>query len=58
MIWLIVLAVRLRSATASSSHLTIRSIHGNEKIDYKNIQYVSEVLFVNPRLITIKYFDP
>lgn len=58
MIWLIVLAVRLRSATASGSHLTIRSVHGSEKIDYKNIQYVSEALFVNPRLITVKYFDP
>jgi hypothetical protein len=50
--------VRLRTATASGSHLTIGSINSNERIDYKNIQYVSEALFINPRLITVKYFDP
>lgn len=58
MIWLIILSVRLKSATVSITHLIIRSINDNKRIEYKNIQYVSEALFVNPRMITIKYFEP
>lgn len=58
MIWLIILAVRLRRATANRTHLTIHSFHGIKKIDYKNIQYVSEAALINPRLITLKYLEP
>jgi hypothetical protein len=58
MIWLIILAVRLRRVTANRTHLTVQSFHGNKKIDYKNIQYVSEAALINPRLITLKYFEP
>lgn len=58
MVWLIILSVRLRIVTANRSHLIIVSIHGNKKIDYKNIEYVSEAALINPRLITLKYFEP
>ena len=54
MIWLIILAVRLRTVTANRSHLII----GDRKIDYKNIEYVSEAALINPRLITLKYHEP
>lgn len=58
MIWLIIFAVRLRRVTANGSYLTIISVHSNKKIDYKNIEYVSEAALINPRLITLKYFEP
>jgi hypothetical protein len=58
MIYLIILAVRLKRVTANRSHLTIISVHGDKKIDYKNIEYVSEAALINPRLITLKYHEP
>lgn len=58
MIWLIIFAVRLRRVTANRSHLTILSFHGNKKIDYKDILYVSEAALINPRVITLKYIEP
>ena len=58
MIWLIVLAVRLRRVSANRTHLTIQSFQGNRKIGYKDIVYISEAALMNPRLITIKYNEP
>lgn len=57
-IWLIIFAVRLRRVSANGSELTIVSFHRKRKIDYKNIEYISEAALMNPRLITLKYLDP
>jgi hypothetical protein len=55
MIWLIIFAVRLKSVTATQSHLSVSSFNGDWKIDYKDIEYISEAVLINPRLITLKY---
>ena len=55
--WLVNLTIRLRRVEANDSHFVIKSFNGTKAIDYKDIEYVSQIALVNPELISIKYHD-
>ena len=57
LIWLIILMIRLRNVEAHDDHLLIKSLLGVRKVNYQDIQYVTELAMVNPRLISVKYRD-
>lgn len=57
LVWLIILMIRLRNAEAHHDHLLIKSFHGDKKIKYQNIEYVTDLAMISPRLISIKYND-
>jgi hypothetical protein len=57
LIWLIFLMIRLRNIEANESQIIIKSFTGQKAIDYKDIEYVSQLAMVRPDLISIKYRD-
>jgi hypothetical protein len=57
LIWLIILMIRLRNIEANDSQLIIKSLNGQKAIDYRDIEYVSQLAMVRPDLISIKYRD-
>jgi hypothetical protein len=57
LVWLIILMIRLRSIEASKENLVINKLNGQETIDYKDIEYVSQIAMVRPTLISLKYND-
>lgn len=57
LIWLIILMIRLRNVEANDSQIIIKSFNGQKAIDYKDIEYVSQLAMVRPDLISIKYRD-
>lgn len=57
LIWLIPMMLMLRSAEANEHHLLIKKIKGTQIINYADIEYVSQPLMVNPKLISIRYTD-
>jgi hypothetical protein len=57
MVWLIPLMIRLQPVEANNEHLVIRSLREKKKIDYKDIEWVSQWALINPMIISVKYFD-
>jgi len=55
--WLIFLMIRLRNVVATESHLIINSFNGQKAINYKDIDYISQIAMIRPDLISIKYHD-
>jgi hypothetical protein len=57
LLWLIYLMIRLRNVEADDTQITINGFNGEKAVDYKDIEYVSEVLLLRPDLISIRYRD-
>ncbi len=54
--WFVLFMLQLRRIQADDSALTIFSLFGNnKKVDYKDIEYVSEVALFSPSRIALKY---
>lgn len=59
MAWFIVFMVQIRRVQADDSGLTIFSLLGdNTKVNYGDVQYVSEVALLRPRRFFLKYRNP
>lgn len=57
LIWLITMMIRLRSVEATQDNFVIKSFRGNKIIDYKDIEWLSQIALINPILISLKYYD-
>jgi hypothetical protein len=57
MIWLIIMMIRLRSVEVRPENLKIKTLQGEKTIDYKDIEWISQIAMINPRMISLKYYD-
>jgi len=57
MIWMSIMMVRLKSVEATQDHLVIKSFRGEKTVDYKDIEWISQLAMINPVMISLKYFD-
>jgi hypothetical protein len=57
MIWMSIMMVRLKSVEATQDHLVIKSFRGQKTVDYKDIEWISQLAMINPVMISLKYFD-
>jgi hypothetical protein len=57
LIWLIIMMIRLRSIEATHDNFVIKSFQGQKIIDYKDIEWISQIALINPVMISIKYYD-
>jgi hypothetical protein len=55
LIWLVILMIRLRNIEANQFQIIVKSLTGQKTIDYKDIEYVSQIAMIRPDLIAIKY---
>lgn len=56
-IWLAVMMIRLQSVKATADKLVIKTLRWEKTVDYKDVEWVSQPAFINPILISLKYFD-
>lgn len=57
MAWMSIMMVRLKSVEAKQDHLVIKSFREQKTVDYKDIEWVSQLAMINPVMISLKYFD-
>lgn len=57
MIWMLIMMFRLRSVEAQHDHLVIKSFREKKIVDYRDIEWVSQLAMINPVMISLKYFD-
>lgn len=55
--WLILMMIRLQNVEATEEYLTIRTFKKKKIVDYKDIEWISQLAMVNPPMISLKYFD-
>ena len=56
-IWLIILMIQLRRIEATNDHLVIKSGNSRKKVDYQDIQWITQHVLINPVLISLKYYE-
>lgn len=57
LIWMIIYMIRLRKVEATKDHLIIHTLHEQKRIAYKDIDWISQIAFVKPVMISLKYYD-
>jgi len=57
LIWLTILMIRLRSVEANREGLRIKTFRGERTIDYKDVDWIFQTIFIRPVLISMKYRD-
>ena len=57
LVWLMIMAVRLRRVEATRENLVIKTFKGRMIVDYKDIEWVSQPALINPVMISLKYRD-
>lgn len=57
LVWQLILMFRLRSIEATKDNLVIKGLNTQTIIDYKDIEYISQIAMIRPTLISLKYND-
>lgn len=57
LMWLTVLMIRLRSVEANHESLVVKTFGGHQTIEYKDIEWIFQTVFLRPVLISLKYRD-
>jgi len=57
LIWLITMMIRLRNVEATHEYFVIKTLKGKKEIDYKDIEWISQIAMISPVLISLKYLD-
>lgn len=57
LIWLITMMIRLRNVEATNDSFVIKTFRDKKVIDYKDIEWISQIALINPALISLKYYD-
>ncbi|HET6558672.1 MAG TPA: hypothetical protein VFG54_15235 [Prolixibacteraceae bacterium] len=57
LIWMIIYMVRLRKVEATPDHLVIHTFYEQKRIAYKDIDWIYQIAFVKPVMISLKYYD-
>lgn len=56
-IWLTIIFIRLKNVSATNENIVIKTIHGQKHVDYRDIEWISQIAMVVPPLISLKYYD-
>lgn len=56
-IWISIMVIRLKSVEATHNYLVIKSFRGQKIVDYKDIEWISQLAMISPVMISLKYFD-
>lgn len=57
LVWLSILAIKLRNVEANHENIIIKTIRGRKTINYKNIKWISQIALFRPVLVSLKYYD-
>jgi hypothetical protein len=57
LIWFTILMIRLRNVEANREGLVIKTFKGQQIIDYKDVDWIFQTVFIRPVLISMKYRD-
>jgi len=55
--WLAVLSLKLRMVSINQKSFTIKASKGEMDIDYKDVKWIYQTVFIRPVLISMKYWD-
>ena len=57
LVWLILMMIRLRRVEANEENFVIKTFRGNITLDYKEIDWISQIAMVHPVMISLKYTE-
>ncbi|WP_291859645.1 hypothetical protein [Marinilabilia sp.] len=57
LIWLIIMMIRLKRVEVTQDNLVIKSLGGQKTVDYKDVEWICQIAFINPIMISLKYSD-